>query len=94
MASQESTNPDGPPQGGEHFDEAPFGEQDGQASAPTTDQGQDAGGRAHTGLDEEHPAGEGERSDRETGGPTPAGDAEPGEGSATGDRPTEGFESH
>ena len=31
----------------------------------------DAGGKAHTGLDEPHPAGDGERSDREVGGPAP-----------------------
>jgi hypothetical protein len=29
----------------------------------------DAGGRAHTSLDEGHPAGDGERTDREVGGP-------------------------
>ncbi len=43
---------------------------------PTRDDGQDAGGKAHTGLDEPHPAGDGPRSDRETGGPTAAPDAE------------------
>jgi hypothetical protein len=31
----------------------------------------DAGGTAHTGLDEPHPAGDEERSDREVGGPAP-----------------------
>ena len=36
----------------------------------TTDKGQDAGGRAHTELDEPHPAGDGPRTDRDTGGPT------------------------
>lgn len=36
----------------------------------TQDTGQDSGGKAHTGLDEPHPAGPGARTDRETGGPT------------------------
>jgi hypothetical protein len=40
--------------------------------APTTDQGSDAGGRAHTGTDEPHPAGDGPRTDRDVGGPTAA----------------------
>lgn len=40
----------------------------------TTDTGQDTGGKAHTGLDEDHPAGDGERSDRDVGGPTSADD--------------------
>jgi hypothetical protein len=33
--------------------------------------GADSGGRAHTSPQEGHPAGEGPRSDREVGGPTP-----------------------
>jgi hypothetical protein len=61
----------------------------------TTDTGQDAGGRAHTGLEDEHPAGEGPRSDRDTGGPT--GDSEePSDqphGGAHGNRPS-GFDAH
>jgi hypothetical protein len=32
----------------------------------------DAGGKAHTRPDEPHPAGDGERTDREVGGPKPA----------------------
>ena len=62
----------------------------------TTDIGQDAGGKAHTELDEDHPAGDGPRSGRETGGPTSA-EQEPEDqphGAAHGDRPTEGFDSH
>ena len=62
----------------------------------TTDESHDAGGRAHTGLDEDHPAGEGARSDRQTGGPSSDGETpvqdEPVEG-AKGDRPSP-FESH
>jgi hypothetical protein len=45
-------------------------EQQQHDKAPTTDQGQDAGGKAHTGLDEGHPGGVGERDDRTIGGPT------------------------
>lgn len=56
--------------------------------------GADAGGHAHTGEDEGHPAGDGPRSDRDVGGPTSESDAEPGEGSATGDIQTKGFDSH
>ena len=62
----------------------------------TTDTGQDTGGKAHTGLDEEHPAGDGPRSGRDTGGPT-ASEQEPADqphGASKGDRPTEGFDSH
>jgi hypothetical protein len=61
----------------------------------TTDIGQDAGGKAHTELDEQHPAGDGPRSDRETGGPTSE-SQEPDDqshGGAHGDRPS-GFDSH
>ena len=53
------------------------------------------GGHAHT-PPGEHPAGDGERTDRDVGGPT----AEPGEGEsgtdpgAHGTRPTEGFDAH
>ncbi len=36
----------------------------------------DAGGRAHTSSTEGHPAGDGPRTDRDTGGPTAAPDAE------------------
>jgi hypothetical protein len=57
----------------------------------------DAGGRAHTGLDEEHPAGEGPRSDRDVGGPTSTdseqGDVAGQEGRGHGDRPS-GFDAH
>lgn len=57
----------------------------------------DTGGRAHTGLDEGHPAGDGPRSDRDVGGPTST-DSEQGEvagqeGHGHGDRPS-GFEPH
>jgi len=48
----------------------------------------------HTGLDEEHPAGDGPRSDRDVGGPIAEENAEGSEGGAKGTRPTEGFEPH
>src|SRR3954452_6657071 len=57
----------------------------------------DAGGKAHTRLDEGHPAGDGERTDRQVGGPTSADGAEPSSGTepgAHGDIPTKGFEPH
>jgi len=59
--------------------------------------GQDTGGAAHTSPGEGHPAGDGPRSDRDVGGPTPAEDAEPAagtEGGVTGDIKTKGFDSH
>jgi hypothetical protein len=43
----------------------------------TTDKGMDAGGRAHSELDEPHPGGDDPRSDRETGGPTGEGESKP-----------------
>jgi hypothetical protein len=61
----------------------------------TTDIGQDAGGKAHTELDEPHPAGDGARSGRETGGPTSE-TQEPDDqphGGAHCDRPS-GFDAH
>ena len=54
----------------------------------------DAGGRAHTSSSEGHPAGTGERSAREVGGPVAAEDAEPTTGGAKGDIQTKGFEPH
>ena len=54
----------------------------------------DAGGKAHTSSTEGHPAGDGERSDRQVGGPVAAEDAEETTGSAKGDISTKGFESH
>lgn len=61
----------------------------------TTDTGQDSGGRAHTGLDEGHPAGDGPRTDRQTGGPVAGQDAPEGEqqGGGKGTRPSP-FEPH
>lgn len=59
--------------------------------------GQDTGGLAHTSPDEGHPAGDGPRSDRDVGGPTPAEDAEAStgtEGGVKGDIQTKGFDSH
>ena len=50
----------------------------------------------HTGADEEHPGGEGERSDRELGGPTSP-DDEPDEdvsGGGPSKSPDGGFDSH
>jgi hypothetical protein len=53
-----------------------------------------SGGTPHTTPDEGHPAGDGERSDRDIGGPTP-GDSDSGEetGSGTGTKES-GFDSH
>ena len=54
------------------------------------------GGTPHTTPEEGHPAGDGERSDRDIGGPTadPSGDGEE-TGSGTGPRESEpGFDSH
>ena len=54
----------------------------------------DTGGRAHTSSSEGHPAGTGERSAREVGGPVAAEDAEPTTGGAKGDIATKGFDAH
>ena len=56
----------------------------------------DTGGRAHTGTDEPHPAGDGPRSDREVGGPVAEEDAEEvtGQPGAHGDIQTKGMEPH
>jgi hypothetical protein len=51
----------------------------------------DAGGKAHT-PEGEHPAGTGERTDRQVGGPVAGDDAEPTTGGAKGDIKTRGFE--
>jgi hypothetical protein len=50
----------------------------------------------HTGPEEGHPAGDGERTDREIGGPVAAEDAPDvtGKPGAHGDRETPGFDSH
>ena len=54
------------------------------------------GPRVHTSPEEGHPAGEGERSDREIGGPTLPDDPpeEDVTGGATSSRPEGGFEPH
>ena len=49
--------------------------------------------QVHTGLDEEHPAGTGPRTDRDIGGPVSEEEPEPSEGGATGTRPS-GFDPH
>lgn len=54
----------------------------------------DTGGRAHTSSSDGHPAGTGERSAREVGGPVAAEDAEPTTGGAKGDIQTKGFDAH
>jgi len=54
----------------------------------------DAGGRAHTSSTGGHPAGTGERSARDVGGPVAAEDAEPATGGAKGDVSTKGFDAH
>ena len=50
----------------------------------------------HTSPEEGHPAGEGERSDRDIGGPTTPDETseEDATGGATGSSPGSGFESH
>jgi hypothetical protein len=60
---------------------------------PQPDADQDSP-QVHTGLDEEHPAGGGPRSDRDIGGPTSEPDAEPAEGGAPGSSPGSAFEPH
>lgn len=59
---------------------------------PTRDDGQDTPSAAHTELGDEHPAGEGPRSDRDVGGPTPEAPADDVEG-GHGTRES-GFDSH
>ncbi len=54
------------------------------------------GGSPHTSAEEGHPAGEGERSDRDIGGPTSP-ESEPDEdvtGGGPGTKPEGGFDSH
>ena len=57
---------------------------------------EDEGPTAHTSPEQGHPAGEGERSDREVGGPTSPEDPpeEDVEGGAHGSSPGSHFESH
>ncbi len=54
----------------------------------------DAGGKAHTSTSEGHPAGDGERTDRDVGGPVAAEDADETTGGAKGDISTKGFDAH
>ena len=54
----------------------------------------DAGGKAHTSSTEDHPAGDGARSDRDVGGPVAEDDAEETTGGTTGDISTKGFDAH
>ena len=66
-----------------------------EGRTPESDEGS-GDNSPHTTPEEGHPAGDGERNDREVGGPTPP-DSPPEEdvtGGATGRRPTEGFDSH
>lgn len=60
-----------------------------------TDHHEESGGKPHTTPEEGHPAGDGERSTRDVGGPTSADDAGDGEetGGAPGTKPSE-FDSH
>ena len=44
-------------------------ERGGYADVESDEGNVDAGGKAHTSSKEEHPAGDGERTDREVGGP-------------------------
>jgi hypothetical protein len=54
------------------------------------------GPRVHTSAEEGHPAGDGERSDRDIGGPTSPADGGDGNatGGAPGTKPGSGFEPH
>ncbi len=63
--------------------------------APEEDEGSRRGS-PHTSEEEGHPAGRGERRDRDVGGPTSPDDAEGGEtsGGAPGTPPGSGFEPH
>jgi hypothetical protein len=61
------------------------------------DKQQDEGGSPHTSAEEGHPAGDGERSDRDVGGPTSPENGGDGDetGGAPGTKPAdEGFDSH
>jgi hypothetical protein len=58
---------------------------------------QEEGGSPHTSAEEGHPAGDGERTDRDIGGPTSPDDPPEGdvEGGGPGTKPAdEGFEPH
>lgn len=59
---------------------------------PTRDDGADTPSAAHTGLDQDHPAGDGPRSDRDVGGPTAEAPAED-VGGGKGTKPT-GLDPH
>jgi hypothetical protein len=50
-----------------------------------SDHDEESGGKPHTSPDEGHPAGDGERTDRDVGGPTAPEDA--GDGEETGGAP-------
>ena len=64
-----------------------------EQAASAADQAEGSG-TPHTSPEEGHPAGEGERSDRDIGGPTSPADGEGGEtGSGTGTRDS-GFDAH
>jgi len=85
-------NPDVPgiDQGPGQPDREPTGEGSGHSD------GADSGGRAHTSTQEGHPAGDGERSDREVGGPKAADDAPAADDNAGvhGDIRTKGMPPH
>jgi hypothetical protein len=68
--------------------------QESERREPVDESGDDKGPRVHTSAEEGHPAGEGERSDRDIGGPVAGEDAEETEGGAPGTPPDAGFESH
>jgi hypothetical protein len=54
----------------------------------------DAGGKAHTSEHEDHPAGDGARTDRQVGGPVAEEDAEESTGGVHGTVPTRGMDAH
>jgi hypothetical protein len=93
----EQTTPQAEPGTGENPDVGGIGDGPGSFGDGPEGDAHDAGGRAHTGLDEGHPAGDGPRSDRDVGGPTAAEDAEPQPGTepgAHGDIQTKGMPPH
>ncbi len=96
--SAPSESPITPPPDEGNYEDVSGGETSPQSGAPEAAEGDgkdsDTGGRAHTSSTEGHPAGTGERSAREVGGPVAAEDAEETTGGAKGDIQTKGFDAH
>ncbi len=69
--------------------------QENERREPVDESGEDKGPRVHTSAEEGHPAGEGERSDRDIGGPTTGEeDDDAATGGAAGTPDETPFESH